>query len=132
MLRFAFSETSGVFCQEDEPFSGRHAAMKRAVERYKHHMSCLDTSVTNDPCLASSITHDNHNGVTNATWKHTGRSQIRRAGSHHVQALREQRIEEQELALDVVTGNHQFAPRVALRISCEPIVTGTRVLAITR
>ena len=85
---------------EDEPCSGRHATKKRPVEDHKHHMSCLDTSVTNDPCLVSSITHDDHKLITNATLKHTGRSQIQRAASHHVQAIREQRIEEQELALD--------------------------------
>ncbi len=99
-LSFAFSETSGVLRQEDEPCSGRHAAKKRAVERaraprelprYQRHQRTLSRF---------SITHDDHKLITNAAWKYTGRSQIQRAGSHPVQALREQRIEEQELALD--------------------------------
>ncbi len=52
MLRFACSDTSGVLRQEAEPGSARHAAKKRAVERYEHYMSCLDTNVTNEPYLS--------------------------------------------------------------------------------
>lgn len=73
-----------------------------ARERHKHHMSCFDTRVTNEPYLASSIKHDDHRLITKGICEHTVRSQIRQAGSlwDRVQALREQLVEEKELALD--------------------------------
>ncbi len=79
-------------------------------------MSCLDTRVTNEPYLASSIKHDDHRYITKGNCEHTVRSQIRQAGSlwDHVQALRGQLVEEQELALD--RGEREPSVRATLSV----------------
>lgn len=52
--------------------------------------------------IPQSIKHDDHRLITKRNCEHTVRSQIRQAGSlwERVRALREQIVEEKELALD--------------------------------